>query len=887
MNEKRKKIVVALAVVLACVITGIVIWIAINMKQAEIQETEKNKSYKTHVAENKYDDVGVMIMNCDSMSDFEEASNFRITSGTNRFVEGTGAMALEDARRNGYGILNKPVDISGYTDGSVHISLYVNDTKYLNNVITFELTSSASYDFDEIAWDVETHWLQNGWNEIYLQIDKAKATGTPNLGAINYFRIFTLKADLGLELYMDNVYTTKTIVDYSKITLQDEYEETESKRGKMIMSCNTVSIFSSLSNMEVTTKKGEFVEGTGAMKVAYYAAEKKVIGNGVIANPVDVSKYKVGSVHLSLYVNKVSNLKNFINFELSSSGKCDVDEYNWKIETADLKNGWNDVYLTFDEASVLGKPNLKALNYFRIFSTEVNENIVLILDNVYATNDVLGDSAYSETESEHGKMIMSCNTSKIFSSLTNMKLTTKQGEFVEGTGAFKAQYFTAEKKILSHGVLANPVNICGYEKGSVHLSLYVNDVSKLKNAVTFELSSSGEPDKNEFNWTIKLADLKNGWNDVYLTFEKAGAQFGAPNMSKINFFRMFSLEANENVVMILDNVYATLDVLGPSYYEETTSEYGQMIMSGNTTSIFSQIVNLSVTINQGEFVEGTGALKTIALEKDKSMLCKAKLTNPVDISKYANGNIHLSLYVNDVSKLKKDIVMELTSSGTWDKEECEWTIKRSSLTSGWNEIYLSLGNASKVGTPNLAAINYFRLFTTNASDGLVFIIDNVYATMESTGAPNGAKMIMSGNNLAWFSDYFNLGLTTKCQEGTHALKALNPAIEFYGLFNKKVNISAYKKGGVHISLYVNKAECLKNSVNLELSSSGTCNKNEYQWVIPTSELKDGWNELYLTFESAKRTGKPDLKAINYFRMFTVTPDSKLELILDNVYALVK
>lgn len=58
-------------------------------------------------------------------------------------------------------------------------------------------------------------------------------------------------------------------------------------------------------------------------------------------------------------------------------------------------------------------------------------------------------------------------------------------------------------------------------------------------------------------------------------------------------------------------------------------------------------------------------------------------------------------------------------------------------------------------------------------------------------------------------------------------------------------------------------------------------------MIPTSELKDGWNELYLTFESAKRTGKPDLEAINYFRMFTVTPDSKLELILDNVYALVK
>lgn len=887
MNRKKKSLIVALAVVFAGVIAGVGIWFLSGRKEANKPQTQPVTSYKTHMSDKKYDDVGLMIMNCDSLSDFSETKNLRITSGTNRFVEGTGAIALEDARKNGSAIFQKSVDITEYKDGSVHVSLYVNDVDYLNNVITLELTSSASYDFDEISWDIEKHWLQNGWNELYLQIDKAKATGTPNLGAINYFRIFTLKATLGLEMYMDNVYATKTIEDYSTITLQDEYQETEAKNGKMIMSCNTIGIFSSLSNMEVTTKKGEFVEGTGAMKVAYYAAEKKVIGNGIIANPVDVSAYKTGSVHLSLYVNQVSNLKNYINFELTSSGKCDVDEYNWKIEPADLKNGWNDVYLTFDEASILGKPDLKALNFFRIFSAEVNENLVLILDNVYATNEVLGDSAYSETKSEHGKMIMSCNTSTIFTSLTNMKLTTKKNEFVEGTGAFKTQYFTAEKKILSYGTFANPVNISGYEQGSVHLSLYVDDVSKLKNPVTFELSSSGKPDQNEFNWTIKPADLKNGWNDVYLTFEKAGVQFGAVDMTKINFFRLFSVEAKETVCMILDNVYATLDVLGPSYYKESASEYGQMIMSGNTTGIFSQVINLAVTTNQGEFLEGTGALKTIALEKDHSMICKAKWTNPVDISQYANGNVHVSLYVNKVSKLTKDIVMELTSSGTWDKEECEWTIKRTDLKDGWNELYLPIQNANKVGTPNFAAINYFRLFTTKAEDGLVFIIDNMYATMESSGAPIGGKMLISGNNLSWFSSYFNLGLTTKHQEGTHALKALNPAIECYGVFKEKLDISAYKKGGVHISIYVNKATYLKESVNFELTSSGTSNQSEYQWIISAADLKDGWNELYLTFASAKKTGKPDLGGINYFRMFTVTPNSKLELIFDDVYVLTK
>ena len=46
MNEKRKKIIVALAVILACVITGIIILVAINIKQAEPQEAKKKESYK-------------------------------------------------------------------------------------------------------------------------------------------------------------------------------------------------------------------------------------------------------------------------------------------------------------------------------------------------------------------------------------------------------------------------------------------------------------------------------------------------------------------------------------------------------------------------------------------------------------------------------------------------------------------------------------------------------------------------------------------------------------------------------------------------------------------------------------------------------------------------
>jgi|GEM_PF-1520500 len=68
--------------------------------------------------------------------------------------------------------------------------LYVSDVSAFSGDGQVELTSSGGPDVDEFSWQVASLGLTNGWNHVQLQVSAANTTGTPDLEAINYFRIY-------------------------------------------------------------------------------------------------------------------------------------------------------------------------------------------------------------------------------------------------------------------------------------------------------------------------------------------------------------------------------------------------------------------------------------------------------------------------------------------------------------------------------------------------------------------------------------------------------------------------------------------------------------------------------------------------------------------------
>jgi hypothetical protein len=65
-------------------------------------------------------------------------------------------------------------------------------------------------------------------------------------------------------------------------------------------------------------------------------------------------------------------------------------------------------------------------------------------------------------------------------------------------------------------------------------------------------------------------------------------------------------------------------------------------------------------------------------------------------------------YVSDVSKLTTKNKVEIGSFGVPDTNEYNWTL--TGLVNGWNLVQLNTSTATKIGNPNLGAINWFRIY---------------------------------------------------------------------------------------------------------------------------------------------------------------------------------
>ena len=84
--------------------------------------------------------------------------------------------------------------------------------------------------------------------------------------------------------------------------------------------------------------------------------------------------------------------------------------------------------------------------------------------------------------------------------------------------------------------------------------------------------------------------------------------------------------------------------------------------------------------------------------------------------------------------------------------------------------------------------------------------------------------------------------------------------------------------------FISDASVTSNEGAVEVTSSGTCDQNEYGWHLSPMKLKNGWNELDLKLSSAGITGsQPNLKAMNYIRIYIVGAQKNITVKLDDIY----
>ncbi|WP_281614971.1 T9SS type A sorting domain-containing protein [Flammeovirga sp. SubArs3] len=93
-------------------------------------------------------------------------------------------------------------------------------------------------------------------------------------------------------------------------------------------------------------------------------------------------------------------------------------------------------------------------------------------------------------------------------------------------------------------------------------------------------------------------------------------------------------------------------------------------------------------------------------------------------------------------------------------------------------------------------------------------------------------------------------------------------VEFEKILTTPTHANGTEEGTVlEFWYYVSDPSLFEDSNQVEITSSGTSDVDEYSWSLDKANLVSGWNFLQLSTKDANKRGNPDLTAINYFRLY--------------------
>jgi uncharacterized protein YjdB len=129
----------------------------------------------------------------------------------------------------------------------------------------------------------------------------------------------------------------------------------------------------------------------------------------------------------------------------------------------------------------------------------------------------------------------------------------------------------------------------------------------------------------------------------------------------------------------------------------------------------------TVTVNSTDKKEGTASLQSVGSIGTTTTDFKKVFSPPINTgSTQADGKLQFWYFVSDINAHGTANQVELGSGGAFDKFEFSWNIDtkntNSPLQTGWNLVTLPFSTATITGgTPDLSAINWFRIYRTKTA----------------------------------------------------------------------------------------------------------------------------------------------------------------------------
>ena len=664
-------------------------------------------------------------------------------------------------------------------------------------------------------------------------------------------------------------------------------------------------------------------EGTGAVRT--YGENNKSQPRMVSLERNDLTVGVTGlteenaALGMWLYINDVQHIAGDAAIEITSSGKCDENEYQWSIAgliaSKQLRSGWNWLELKISDAEKKGDPNLDAINFIRIFVHGYNigmmlDDIILYNAETYVPTE---DSDFTRTlPVEEGYEAGSVQLDSCDSGFGTPDTSDKQ------EGAASASW-TGEGDQNTEHVLPAPVDTkMDVYRANLEFDLYIDDVSAITSDPNpynvIEVSSSGRCDVDEYEFDLTAlafaGQIQSGWNHVSIPFavtqlNAVGSQAtGNPDLSALNYVRIMTRGTPRTVklddVRVVDRDHVAEE---PDPDPDPSEEGFFRISDGDSAwgANPSQHDKLYST-----YWEGSGAVRSYTGKNsfDNSLSLETTYDLGTTGLTEENAALGLWLYFNDVASIigTKDSIIEISSSGTFDENEYQWDLNEmiadGSLVSGWNWLELNVSDAEKTGAPDLDGLNYIRIFTNGTN--LLAMVDDVILYDRTTYVPTQDEgfvrtlpasdadapdyVVLDDCDNAWDGTSAD---TEDMQQGKGCITASGTNINISKTFAPVDTGLTMHEAVLDFWLYIDNASALDKGTGaynaIEVSSSGTWDRNEVELSLTTmlidGRIHDGWNHISIPFAAAlafqsdndminKTSGTPDLSSLNFVRLMT-------------------
>jgi hypothetical protein len=549
------------------------------------------------------------------------------------------------------------------------------------------------------------------------------------------------------------------------------------------------------------------------------------------------------SIGFWYFVSDVSKFDSENQVEFGSGGEADVNEYNWTLDAASLKNGWNYIKLDFADAEVTGgAPNMDALNWFRLHRSK-NGSVTTMIDDI----KFRGADGVQLPVADAGPDIIKMDNNEDGTEVIILDASAS----IDFDGTIISYSWIKDGAQIAAGATPS----MSFEAGAHELIIIVTD-------------NEGNADQDKITVTVQAeidaCDSDDGWDSSNILsvnsidHKKGSGCLEARGNRSDEFYKIFSpLSAGSSTsfgfwYFVSDvNLFTTnSQVELGSGGQADVNEYNWSL--DNLKNGWNYVI---LSFDEAAITGGEPDLQHINWFRIYSSKNGVVTTRIDDIKFRGSGG-------NQAPVADAGADQTITSDGTGSGSvildgAASFDSDGSIVSYSWTENDAELGIGVK---PTVALTEGIHIITLTVTD--------------NAGATNDDQVMVTVDGgyfddcdaaTGWDSANALSINTTDQKQGQGCLEATGSSTDDYKkVFSEPVSIASYRS--LEFWYYVSDVSKITSQNQLELGSAGRPDQNEYSWNV--SNLQNGWNYIKLDFARAGITGgAPDANNINWFRLY--------------------